>query len=221
MSGHDDFAGEPIRGLPARLPKGEELRWQGAPDWKSLAVHGFHVRKVALYFVILLLWRIGVGIGEAQPARAIVLSSAVLCALGVAAIAVLSVLAFASARMAVYSITSERIVMRHGIAVPLTMNIPFGLIQRADLKTYADGTGDVSVRVPREHRVGFLVTWPHLRPGRILEPQPCFRALAEPRLAAAVLGEALAAHAGLAPVRFDARAVTIPAGIATHGVATA
>jgi hypothetical protein len=47
----DDFAGEPIPGLPADLPEGEKLLWQGSPGWRSqgddlfchpdgLALHG-------------------------------------------------------------------------------------------------------------------------------------------------------------------------------------
>jgi hypothetical protein len=45
---HDDFAFEKIRGLPADLPRGEELLWQGSPTWKSLAIHTYYVRVVVL-----------------------------------------------------------------------------------------------------------------------------------------------------------------------------
>jgi len=34
--GHDDFAGEPVRGLPEKLPAGERILWQGMPDWHPL-----------------------------------------------------------------------------------------------------------------------------------------------------------------------------------------
>ena len=47
MSEHDF---EPIRGLPGPLPEGETILWQGAPDWRVLAVQAFHVRAVAIYF---------------------------------------------------------------------------------------------------------------------------------------------------------------------------
>ena len=30
-----------------QLPKGERVLWHGAPDWKALAMHVFHVRAVA------------------------------------------------------------------------------------------------------------------------------------------------------------------------------
>ena len=45
---------EAAPGLPSALPKGERVVWQGAPDWKRLAIHAFHVRKVALYFALML-----------------------------------------------------------------------------------------------------------------------------------------------------------------------
>ena len=34
---HDDFAIEPIPGLPERPPQGEEILWQGRPNWWALA----------------------------------------------------------------------------------------------------------------------------------------------------------------------------------------
>ena len=59
MENHDDFAFEPIRGLPDHLPKGERLLWQGAPDWRLLAIQAFHVRKVAIYFALIAAWHEG------------------------------------------------------------------------------------------------------------------------------------------------------------------
>jgi hypothetical protein len=195
---HDDFDFEPQRGLPATLPAGETLLWQGSPDWRSLAVHGYHVRKVAIYFLLLLAWRVGVGIFNGHSVAAIALSCAFLGLLGLVAIGVLSVLAYFTAREAVYSITSRRILLRHGVAVPMTMNIPFRVIEAADVKTFADGTGDVSVRTQADQRVGYLITWPHLRPGIITRPQPSFRSLPDAPHAAAILGNALAAESNLA-----------------------
>jgi hypothetical protein len=188
---HDDFAFEPIRGLPAELPRGEGLLWQGSPRWQSLAVRGFHTRKVALYFLALALCRIGFGIGNGHTVSAMLTSCALLLAMGAAAIAVLSLLAYSSARSTVYSITSRRVLLRHGIAVPMTMNIPFTLIESAAVKTYADGTGDIALKLLAEQRVGYLITWPHLRPGHITKPQPSFRGLTGVKQAAEILGSAL------------------------------
>jgi hypothetical protein len=215
MSDHDDFAFEPIRGIPAALPEGEQLLWQGAPDWKSLAVGAYHIRKVALYFVLLVLWRIGNGVSAGHGVSDIALSCVWILTLGAVAIGVLSLLAYLSARMAVYSITTRRVLLRHGIAVPMTINVPFSLIVSAALKrrdAREDGAGDVTMTLAREQRLGYIITWPYVRPGRITRPELAFRALSDAKRAAEILGQALAADAGVAPVRIaaaDAATVTL------------
>ena len=41
-------------GLPEKLPEGERILWQGAPDWQVIARRVFHVNKVAIYFALML-----------------------------------------------------------------------------------------------------------------------------------------------------------------------
>jgi len=194
----DDFDFEPIRGLPALLPAGERLLWQGSPEWKSLAIRAYHVRKIAVYFLLLVLWRVGVGMSEGHSPRAVATSCLVLIGLGSLAMGVLALLAYCNARSTVYSITSRRVLLRHGIAVPLTMNVPHILIDNAALKCFSNGTGDIALTVSRRERVGYLITWPHVRPGRFTRPEPSFRALRDAEAAARILGLALAAQAGAA-----------------------
>jgi hypothetical protein len=201
---HDDFEFEPIPGLPAMLPAGEDLLWQGSPDWKALAIRAYHVRKVGLYFLVLIAWRVGIGISNGHDVVSIAQSCALLVALGATAMGVLTLLAYWTSRAAVYSITSRRLLLRHGIAVPLTLNVPFTAVEGAALKLYPDGTGDIALTVARDQRVGYLITWPHLRPGHITRPCPGFRALADAARAAEILSVALAAHAGTDPVRIAA-----------------
>jgi hypothetical protein len=192
---HDDFAFEPIRGVPAPLPQGESLLWQGVPRWSSLAVRGYHVRKVAIYFAILALARVGFGISSGHTWPAMALSCAFILVLGGVAIGVLSLLAYLNAVSTVYSITDRRVLLQHGIAVPITMNIPFELIASAGIESHSDGTGEIALRLIPAHRVGYVITWPHVRPGHITRPQPSFRGLADGQRAADVLGTALAAAA--------------------------
>jgi hypothetical protein len=184
---HDDFAVEPIRGIPCALPDGEQLLWQGVPKWRSLATRAYHVRKVALYFVILILWRAALGMDDGTKGSAVLLSCAFLALLGIIAIGVLCLLAYLAARSSVYSITNRRVLIRHGIAVPMTMNIPFNCIESAALKQYTDGTGEIAFATPRDERIGYLITWPHLRPGEFTRPQPSLRALVDAGHAADLL----------------------------------
>ena len=50
MKAHHEHEFEAAPGLPEPLPRGERLIWQGSPDWVQLAIHAFHVRKLAIYF---------------------------------------------------------------------------------------------------------------------------------------------------------------------------
>ena len=45
---------EPVPGLPQELPRDERILWQGRPTAAGLAKGTFHVRAVAVYFLILL-----------------------------------------------------------------------------------------------------------------------------------------------------------------------
>ena len=200
---HDDFDFEPIRGLPARLPAGERLLWQGSPRWTSLAVRAYHVRKAAVYFALIVAYRIAIGIRDGHSAATILLSCAFILTLGAVGIGLLALLAYFSAKATVYSITTQRVLLRHGVAVPMTMNVPLNLIDAAEVKMAADGSGDIAMRVARDQRVGYLITWPHLRPGFVAKPQPSFRALADAECAADILSNALAQQAGVQPVRIE------------------
>jgi hypothetical protein len=192
---HDDFDFEPSPGLPAPLPKGEELLWQGTPDWKSLAIRAYHVRKVALYFLALIGWRVAYGAIAGNAYRDVLVSCALLVVFGTLAVVLLATLAYFASRSTVYSITSRRVLLRHGIAVPLTLNVPFKMIDGAAANVFSDGKGDIALAVPRSQRIGYLITWPHLRPGYITRPQPSLRSVPDVARAAEVLSQALAADA--------------------------
>ena len=53
---HDDFAFEPIPGLPGTPPRGETLLWQGRPDTWRLAVEAYGMWWVMGWFAALILW---------------------------------------------------------------------------------------------------------------------------------------------------------------------
>jgi hypothetical protein len=217
---HDDFDFEPTRGLPAALPAGEQLLWQGTPRFKSLALRAYYVRHVIIYFLALVAWRVTMGLVYSQPSHDVWVSCALLLVMGSLAVGVLCLLAYLSSRTTVYTITSRRVLLRHGIAVPMTMNVPFKSIEGAALKVFANGTGDVALAVAKNQRVGYLITWPHLRPGHLTQPQPSFRALSDAENAARILGQALARDAGVEatePLPLRTRAPSHAAGGARSG----
>jgi hypothetical protein len=185
---------EPIRGLPGDLPKGETLLWQGAPDWWALAQRAFHMRTVSLYFASLMAWRFGsdIFLGGANAGAA--LQSALgIAPVAAAALALLAGLALLTARTTVYTITSKRIVLRFGFALPKAINIPFTIIDGASLKQNSDGSGDLGVTLTQPNKVAYLLLWPHARPWKLTRPEPSMRAIANASAVAAQLGTALKA----------------------------
>ena len=188
---HDDYAGEPIPGLPAHLPEGERLLWQGSPAWMSLAVRAFHIRKVAIYFAALILWRgvssryDGAATGEALS-YALAIMPVALCGIGIVAL-----LAYAYARMTIYSITSRRVMMRSGVAMPITVNLPFKRIDGAGLRLHADGTGDIPLKLSKDDRIAIMAIWPNMRPWRLSRPEPMLRSVPDASAVADLLAAAL------------------------------
>lgn len=195
MSSHDyDF--EPIPGLPQSLPAGEALLWQGSPDWHAVARHVFHVQKMALYFAVLLLAGVAHSMATDRTLLQALVDSRGPFMFACLALAVALTIAWFSARTTVYSVTSRRVVIRHGIALPMSVNIPFSAVDAAAVKSYRGGTGDISMKLVRGQRLGYFLTWPHVRRWHLLQPQPALRALADVSSVARVLGSALAAASG-------------------------
>lgn len=186
----------PNPGLPEDLPQGETLLWQGAPRAASLAVRVFHMRKVAIYFALLMAWAIAARLAEGQSlANAVLTPGRWLVPMGAVAIAFLYLLAWLTARTTLYTITSKRVALRVGIALTMTINVPFSRIEAADVKMNADGTGDIALKLGTETRIAYLILWPHARPWLVSKPEPMLRALADPAKVAAILGRAVAQSA--------------------------
>ena len=55
---YQQFRNLQFKELPAPLPVGERVIWQGKPTFKGLALRSFHIREVAIYFGLLLAWRL-------------------------------------------------------------------------------------------------------------------------------------------------------------------
>lgn len=191
---HDEVEHEPIPGLPEELPPGEELLWQGRPAWRRLARDAFHVRGLAAYLTAAAVAR-GVsyawsGAGAGDVARAV----AEVLPLVVVALGIAYGLAWLHARSTVYTLTSRRIVLRVGVALPITFNLPFKQLASADGRINDDGTGDIVVELAGTNRLGWLFLWPHARPWRMAKAAPMLRSIPDAQAVSALLGEA-ARHA--------------------------
>jgi hypothetical protein len=190
-----EFDGEePVLGLPERLPPGESQLWQGTPRWRVLARHAFHTRKVALYFALLMVWRIADDVSAGAPLGATLRGCGWLALLGATVLGLLLLLAYFCARCTVYTITTRRLVIRHGMALPMSVNVPWSIVAGADLRLDKDGTGEIALKL-QGARLGYLLTWPNVRPWHFKSPQPMLRAVPGAREVAAQLIAAIATDA--------------------------
>ncbi|HRD98986.1 MAG TPA: photosynthetic complex putative assembly protein PuhB [Rubrivivax sp.] len=206
-SGHQhEF--EPQRGLPETLPADEKLLWQGGPDWRMLARNAFHLRKLAVYFAAMVLLRAAFVYSDTGSVLAAVRSSMGPLALAGVALGLVALMAWLSARSTVYTLTDRRVVMRIGIVLTLTFNIPYRRVAAAGLHLDAHGTGDLPLSLQPPDHIAYLHLWPHARPWRLARPEPMLRSVANAAQVAQLLTQAWSQATGLAA---EPRAASLPA----------
>jgi hypothetical protein len=183
-----DLEFEPIPGLPAELPPGERILWQGRPSWKALARSTFRVRWLGAYFLIFATTRVGLAVAQHETVSGSTLAP---FGLGGLCLGILYLVAWLNARATVYTVTSRRVVFRIGVAIPTTWNLPFARLASADLTVRRDGDGDIVLQLRRPDRVAWLHLWPHTQPWHLARARPTLRAIDEPHRVAEVLSQAI------------------------------
>jgi hypothetical protein len=215
---------EPQFGLPEPLPDGEHLIWQGAPDWRVLARRAFHVNKLAVYFGVLLVWRVAAQVSDGIDLLTALRSLNVLAPVFAIGLGLVALMAWLAARTTAYTLTDRRIVMRIGIVLTVSYNLPLRCIEAADLRDLGHGQGDIALALEPQTRIAWLQLWPHVRPWRMARAQPMLRALRSAAPVAAAIRVAWSQVNGMAamptPVRLAAREVrgagTSPAVLVNH-----
>jgi len=191
---------EAALGLPEPLPAGETILWQGAPSWQAMAKHVYRLQWLAVYFAVIVVLQIfsvaggegGLAAGWSSVALAVVLALIGLLFVGL--------LAYWSATTTMYTLTNRRIVMRVGIVLTITFNLPYKSLKSADLKLYKDGTGDIPMQIATEDKIAFFHLWPHVRPWRLAKPEPMMRCIPQAQQVATLLTEAWMANTGLSKI---------------------
>ena len=191
-----EFDSEPVRGLPENLPAGERILWQGAPEWRGTAIRVFHLRLIAIYCIGFFAWRVSAGMADGKSLLETLVQSWWLTPFLIGGIGIPAALAYVFARTTVYTITNERIVMRVGVALPVSFNLPLRKIGSAGLKVYRNGEGDIPLSLLGSDRIAYAHLWPHARPWRLSHPEPMLRCVANAEQVAGVLASALADATG-------------------------
>ncbi len=208
-------------GLPQPLPRGEHVLWQGAPQWRVMAREVFHTRTLTAYFGVLLAWRAANALSAGGSALDAAMSVAWLAPLAGLALLVLFTTAWLVSRAAVYTITDQRVVVRIGVVLSVTFNLPYARIDSVALHANRDGSGNLSLLLEAGEQIAYVHLWPHARPWHLKRTQPMLRALADVHAVASILSAALAAHAGTARTHLSAvpSAVPSPTAIAARPLA--
>lgn len=204
---------EPQPGLPERLPASERMLWQGSPQAWSMALHVFHVRKIAIYFAILMaiaaIAEFSSGGGFADALGAI----SWLALLGGVAVGLLTYLARLSAQSTIYTITDKRVVMRVGIVLTLTFNLPLNRISAAGFRPFTDGSGDIAITLAGNDKIAYVHLWPHAKPWRYSQPEPMLRCVAHADQVAKILVDAWKVRAGSQPISTEKLGSASPSSV--------
>jgi hypothetical protein len=208
--GEHEHEFEPELGLPEPLPDGERMLWQGAPDWQALARRVFHVRKLAAYFAAVLLARGAFVLADGGSAIEALKALALVAPLAVLAVGIALGLAWLTARTTVYTLTDRRLVLRIGIVLTITFNLPLRRIAAAGLRLDGHGHGDLPLTLLPGDKIAFVHLWPHARPWRFSQPEPMLRCLPDAERVAQRLSAAWSAATGLAAVPAPAASADTP-----------
>lgn len=147
----------------------EQVLWKGRPQLGLLARSAFHAHTLGAYMAALVVVSLVLGKPDAAMVAGV---------LGTALVAILYVLAWASARSTLYILTDTRLIMRIGTAIETRVNIPLKQITAAHLALQGkDGHGDIAFELAGERLLGTVLLWPHVRPWHYAKPQPSLRAV--------------------------------------------
>jgi len=130
--------------------------WQGAPSASLLAVHALHTRKLVLYFAVMLCVQALYLVGEpGVPVWPSVMLSAALAGL---CVLLLAGVAWYSARNTLYTLTNRRVVMRIGMVLTITLNLPLKQLESASVRLLSKRGGGTRAWT-QKHRAGGLAAF--------------------------------------------------------------
>ena len=140
----NEYSHEPIPGLPGELPEGEHVLWQASPSWDAMAKRVFQVYTAALYFLVLIAAHLIYRIMDGAPLSMLTGTLAWQGGLALAVVCILAIMSKLYAASTLYTITSRRLIIRSGVALPMIVNLPLTKVESAGLRRLRDGTGDIA-----------------------------------------------------------------------------
>ena len=176
----------------SKLLPGEHILWEGRPDWRSLARNVTRAGWAAGYFAALLVWNgLQDRMNGAGPMEAVA-SAMPLLVSGLVVVAACLGLAYVMARTTRYTLTTERCILRYGVALSGTLSIPLRRLASVSVaaNTKAGAAGDIPMKLKPGSGLRYMKLWPHARPGRYSRPEPMLRGVPNAVGLAAMLSHA-------------------------------
>jgi hypothetical protein len=195
--GHE-YEFEPQFGLPERLPSDEFIVWQGSPDIGALAASAFHIKKLVMYFLLLIVACAWPALEAQAGAMAVLQAIKWIAPLSLLGLASVWLMAYMTSRTTVYTLTNKRVVMRLGIVLTVTFNLPLKQIASSDIRLLEAGFGDMTLALQGSDRIAWVHLWPSVRPWRISKPEPTLRAISDVQEVAVKLRDAWTLATGMA-----------------------
>lgn len=195
--GHE-YEFEPQFGLPERLPSDEFIVWQGSPDVGALAASAFHIKKLVVYFALLIVACAWPALEEGAGVMAVLLSIKWITPLALIGLGSVWLLAYLTSRTTVYTLTNKRMVMRVGIVFTVSFNLPLKQVEAADVRMLQNGFGDITLSLKGSDRIAWIHLWPSVRPWKIEKPEPTLRAIPDVQVVSVKLREVWSHNTGMA-----------------------
>ena len=178
----------------SRLMEGERVLWQGRPSWRAVARDVLHVGWIAGYFAVVLIYNAAqdrlAGLGPAATLMAGVPlfgAALILCA-------AVCGLAYAIARTTTYVVTTERCILRYGVAITARLSVPHRRVAAVAVAVREGGAGDISLAAkPGGPRLRYIKLWPHVQPLRFSKPVIALRGVPNVIVVAELISHAAAA----------------------------
>lgn len=170
------------------LASGETVVWEGRPSMLGIVLRAFHLPVVAAYFAMLVV----VGLVGLMQGQVTAMTVVMPFLTGLLTAALLCGLAAMVARSTRYLVTSDRIILRYGVALPRCLSIPFRQIASLSVSARRGDRGDVALGLKAGNHMPWSKLWPHARPWRLRRPEPMLRDIAGAGLLATQLSRRLA-----------------------------
>jgi hypothetical protein len=180
------------------LPSDEFIVWQGSPDIGALAASAFHIKKLVIYFILLIVACAWPAVEAQAGAMAVLQAIKWIAPLSLLGLASVWLMAYMTSRATVYTLTNKRVVMRLGIVLTVTFNLPLKQIASSDVRLLESGFGDITLALQGSDRIAWVHLWPSVRPWRISKPEPTLRAIADVQEVAVKLRDAWTQATGMA-----------------------